>query len=69
MSHAPDKHSDAVLALNGIFVLVVTSTTGRTRRSVYFQLAGAQAAVDRSTAKGNRASIVLCQLIPVGDPL
>jgi hypothetical protein len=64
-----DKHSDAVLALTGVFVLVVTSKTGRTRRHIYFQMASAQAAVDRSTAKGSRASIVLCQLLPVGGAL
>lgn len=64
-----DKHSDAVIGLAGVYVLVVTSRAGRTRRRVYFQMAGAQAAVDRATAAGNRASIVLCQLIPAGGAL
>lgn len=68
-SLSADKHSNAVLGLNGVHIIVVSTGTGRTHRRAFWTLAAAQRAVDRSTASGNTATIVLCQLIPVGDPL
>ena len=64
-----DQHASAVLALNGVHVVVVTTRGGRSRRHTYWTLAGAQVAVDRATMAGNCASIVLCQLVPVGGAL
>lgn len=69
VSAAADKHSEAVIALNGVHIVVVTTKAGRSRRRAFFTLAGAQAAVDRATMAGSCASIVLCQLVPVGGAL
>lgn len=67
LAPASDKHSDAMLGLNGVHVVLVTVTsTGHTRRRVMFGLPAAQRAVDRATAAGHEASIVLCQLIIAG---
>jgi hypothetical protein len=66
ISAVSDKHSDAVLALYGVHVVVVTSSNGRTRRHAYWNLPAAQKAVDRATAAGSLSTIVLCQLIPAG---
>lgn len=69
LSVASDKHSDAVLGLPGVHVVLVTTSAGRTRRRVLFGLPAAQRAVDRATAAGHEATIVLCRLIPTGGEL
>ncbi|WP_427018611.1 hypothetical protein ACQCSX_08800 [Pseudarthrobacter sp. P1] len=38
----------------------------RYRRRVYWNLPGAQRAVDRAAMAGMDASIILCQLVPAG---
>ncbi|MGP5731242.1 hypothetical protein [Arthrobacter rhombi] len=49
-------------------ILVLETRTGdviRTRRTTYFALQTAQAALDRATARGHVASLILCKLVPV----
>lgn len=54
----------------GCYVAVVqvrgTDTAPKYRRRVLFNLPSAQRAVDRAHMAGLDASIILCQLIPVG---
>lgn len=55
--------------INHVHVIVVqirgNDAAPRYRRRVLFNLPAAQRAVDRATAQGLDASIILCQLIPV----
>lgn len=54
----------------GCYVAVVqvrgTDLAPKYRRRVLFNLPSAQRAVDRATAAGLDASVILCQLIPAG---
>ena len=51
----------------GVFVLVVTVPNDpepRHRRRVFLQAQPAQRAADRAVARGHRAEVVLCRLVP-----
>ena len=53
----------------GVFVLVVTvpgDPEPRHRRRVFLQAQPAQRAADRAVARGHRAEVVLCRLVPEG---
>lgn len=53
-------------AVSGVFVAVVELANGNRRRYCYFNLPSAERAVRRANERGCAASIVLCQLAPVG---
>lgn len=65
-----DIYPDHPGLVAGCYVAVVqvrgTDSAPKYRRHVYFGLAAAQRTIDRATAAGLDASIVLCQLIPAG---
>lgn len=52
--------------VQGVFVTVVQDDRGHARRKIYLSLAAAQHAVERARDRGHEASVVLCQLQPVG---
>jgi predicted enzyme related to lactoylglutathione lyase len=58
--------SSAQDSVDGVFVAVVELANGNHRRHCYFSLSSAERAVRRANERGQRASIVLCQLAPVG---
>lgn len=70
VSNTADIYPDHAGLVAGVHVVVVqirgTDVSPRYRRRVLFNLPSAQRAVDRATAAGLDASIVLCQLIPAG---
>ncbi|MCI1963287.1 MAG: hypothetical protein LKJ18_03945 [Ancrocorticia sp.] len=53
-------------SVDGVFVAVVELANGNHRRKCCFGLASAEKAVRRANERGQHASIVLCQLAPVG---
>lgn len=58
---------DAADLVAGVFVLVVTvpgDPEPRHRRRVFLQAQPAQRAADRAVARGHRAEVVLCRLVP-----
>jgi hypothetical protein len=55
----------ADIASASAFVVVVVSPYGQPRRRPYLSLHQASLAVQRAHAKGQRAWMVLCQLVPV----
>lgn len=58
---------NAVDLVHGVFVLVVTvpgDPEPRHRRRVFLQAQPAQRAADRAVARGHRAEVVLCRLVP-----
>lgn len=58
---------DAADLVAGVFVLVVTvpgDPEPRHRRRVFLQAQPAQRAADRAVARGHRAEVVLCRLMP-----
>lgn len=58
---------DAADLVAGVFVLVVTVPSDpepRHRRRVFLQAQPAQRAADRAVARGHRAEVVLCRLVP-----
>lgn len=61
---------DATAYVSGVYVAVVQirgdHVPPRYRRRVVFNLPSAQRAVDRAHMEGLDASVVLCQLLPVG---
>ncbi|MGP5608643.1 hypothetical protein [Arthrobacter rhombi] len=72
-SSIADKSTSAVdhhALITGVYVAVVQvrgdHVPPRYRRRVMFNLPSAQRAVDRATMDGLDASVVLCQLAPVG---
>jgi hypothetical protein len=52
--------------VQGVYVVVVQVGEDRLRRRVYLNLPSAQRAVERAQDRGHEASVVLCQLQPVG---
>lgn len=61
--------ADAADLVAGVFVLVVTvpgDPEPRHRRRVFLQAQPAQRAADRAVARGHRAEVVLCRLVPEG---
>ena len=52
--------------VQGVFVTVVQDERGHARRRTYLSLSAAQHAVERARDRGHEASVVLCQLQPVG---
>lgn len=70
VSNSVDNFPDHTGLVAGCYVAVVqvrgTDLAPKYRRRVLFNLPSAQRAVDRATAAGLDASIVLCQLIPAG---
>lgn len=63
ISESTDKITATALVA-GVHVVVVTTSAGKFRRRVYFNLPNAQRAVDRATMSGHTAHIILCQIIP-----
>lgn len=65
-----DIYPDHSGLVAGCYVAVVqvrgTGDAPKYRRRVLFNLPSAQRAIDRATAAGLDASIILCQLIPAG---
>lgn len=58
---------DSADLVAGVFVLVVTvpdDPEPRHRRRVFLQAQPAQRAADRAVARGHRAEVVLCRLVP-----
>lgn len=58
---------DSADLVAGVFVLVVTVPNDpepRHRRRVFLQAQPAQRAADRAVARGHRAEVVLCRLVP-----
>lgn len=58
---------DSADLVAGVFVLVVTVPSDpepRHRRRVFLQAQPAQRAADRAVARGHRAEVVLCRLVP-----
>lgn len=53
-------------SVSGVYVAVVELANGNHRRHCYFNLPSAERAVRRANERGCAASIVLCQLAPVG---
>ncbi|PYI39800.1 hypothetical protein CVS30_03835 [Arthrobacter psychrolactophilus] len=70
VSKAADIYPDHKGLVAGCYVAVVqvrgTDAAPKYRRRVLFNLPSAQRAVDRATAAGLDASVILCQLIPAG---
>lgn len=68
----PDPNLSSILPdssalVAGVFVLVVTVPSDpepRHRRRVFLQAEPAQRAADRAVARGHRAEVVLCRLVP-----
>ena len=52
--------------LSGRFVVQVNIEGDHWRTNVYRNAAAAERAVDRAAARGQRAHVTLCQMIPVG---
>jgi hypothetical protein len=52
--------------LRARFVVQVTIDGDHRRTNVYRSAAAAERAVDRATARGQRAHVTLCQMLPVG---
>lgn len=58
---------DSADLVAGVFVLVVSVPNDpepRHRRRVFLQAQPAQRAADRAVARGHRAEVVLCRLVP-----
>lgn len=58
---------DSADLVAGVFVLVVSvpdDPEPRHRRRVFLQAQPAQRAADRAVARGHRAEVVLCRLVP-----
>lgn len=56
----------AALYVSGAFVALVETPAGKYRRRVFLTLAAAEKAVQRAHDAGHSATVVLCQLTPVG---
>ncbi len=55
--------ADAAVFFRGAYAVLVRGRS--VRRHLYFNLPGAQRAVERARARGDRADMVLVQLVPV----
>lgn len=66
VARRPRATERAVRSLDGAVAVLVTETiAGTTRRTVFLTLPSATAAQERATARGNRATVVVCQLQPL----
>jgi hypothetical protein len=54
--------------LEHVHVVVYEDAEGRSSRRVYLSLHSASAAVARAEKRGVSASLVLCRIVPAGDP-
>ena len=64
-SAADGYYTEAAAGTIGAFVAVVETSHGTPRRRVFLTLAAAEKTVLRARMDGHRASIVLCNLLPV----
>lgn len=65
----PQVVPDHRALIDHAFILVsdISTASGhRTTRRTYFSLQAASRAKDRATMRGQTASVILCQLVPVG---
>lgn len=60
-----DYYTEATAHVIGAFVAVVETSHGTPRRRVFLTLKAAEATVLRARMAGHRASVVLCNVIPV----